>query len=63
MAELCIKRLLPAELIPHPPTMTARLIERVKTLILLVHFVRNSEFPLVELAFHVFGVMAGGFGL
>jgi hypothetical protein len=63
MAKLRIKRLLSTELVLHPSAMAACFVQRVKILVLFMHPIRSSEFPLIELTFHFFRFAAGGFGL
>jgi len=55
VAILCIKRLLSTELILHSPTMTARFIQRLESvpILILVHLVRSTELPLIVLSFDI----------
>jgi uncharacterized protein YybS (DUF2232 family) len=62
MAEFGIERLLPAELVLYASAVAAALVERLKVGVVVVHFVRDAEFPCVVLAFYLFVFAALGLG-
>jgi hypothetical protein len=63
MTKLGAQRTLPTQLILHPSTVTTPLIQHFKILIVFVHFIRDSEFPIIVVAFDilVFVTLGSGF--
>ena len=57
MTILRIQRLLPTQLVLDPSAMAARSVPDLEVGIVVVHLVRRSIFPLIELAVHV-GIIA-----